>query len=766
MMTIKIAKVAGYCFGIQNAIEIAEKSLEENSGPIYSLGDISHNHQEMQRLQEKGISKIDDVDQIDSGTVIIRTHGVSKEIIEKLESKDINIIDATCPYVKNIHKKVEKFDREGYQIVIIGNQNHPEVIGSKGWSSKDAVIISTIEEAKALDDYDKICIVAQTTFINEKFNEIVEVLRTKSRDILVFNTICSATALRQEAAVELAKQVDGMVVVGGYHSSNTQKLKEVCEAHCKNIWHVETAEDLDLESLKSLDSIGLTAGASTPVWLIEEVTEKMEENKLDQEVVVEEVEIPEETVSEDNNVIEETSVEPEENTEVLDAPVEEVFLGSEEDGSDEEIDFATAVDNMVSSVRKNHPLTGEVISISDDEVIVKIPYKQDAVIYKRDFTWKRDEDLQNLVKVGDQVTAIVTDLNDGEGRVKLSKIKYDNREIQDRLGKAYEDREILRGKITKVSGSGLIVDVGFAEIFMPASQYHLRYVKDLESLVGNEVRGVIIDYNAKRRRAILSQKVLLQEEKDQRQREQQLAKEKRYDELNVDDVITGKVKTIADFGVFVDLDGIDGFVHRSDLTWDRNNNPSALVEKGQEIETKIIAKNDEDKKIKLSVKALQERPWEKFIKSYAINDEIDVDITNTLDFGAFAQIIAGVEGLIHISEISYDRVEKVSDVLKPGETVKVKIIGIDEDKEKISLSIKATLPRPEYVKRPKRNVEEGDFEERPRRRSRKNERSRSNRQQSNRNRTVYDDSAEFTLGDSFGDLLGGIDFGFEDEEEE
>lgn len=751
-MNIIKAEKAGYCFGIKNAMNTIDALLERADGqPVTMLGELSHNKQEMNRLFEAGVQKAEAVEDVSSGHLVIRSHGVTKAEIEAARRKGLDVIDATCPFVKAMQRKIEKYDCLGYQIIVIGDKAHPEVIGACGWAKTPPIVINDVQSAQALDDYDKLCIVAQTTLIEEKFNQITNVLKNKSRDILIFNTICSATADRQEAAARTAERVDGMIVVGGYHSSNTQKLTEICKAHCKNTWHVETAGELNMRALAGCGTVGITAGASTPDWIIQEVTESMEENKLEQTVVAQE--------EAEAAQVEETAVAEAAAPEVVEETVEATEETPAEDVSDENFDFAAAVDNM-KPVRKNAVIDGEVLSVSDDEVILNIGYKSDGVIYKRDYTWKKDENLTDLVKKGDTITAVVTDLNDGDGRVKLSKIKYDNQKVQRRLAEAYENKEVLNGKVTAVSGSGLIVDVGFAEIFMPASQYHLRYVKDLEALVGNDVRGIIIDYNAKRRRAILSQKVILEKEHKARQKEQRELKEKRFNELNIDDVVNGKVKTITDFGIFVDLDGIDGFVHRSDLTWERANEPKSLVEKGQDIEAKVISKNEEDKKIKLSVKALQEKPWEKFVNAYKEGDEVDVIITNTLDFGAFAQIIPGVEGLIHISEISYDRVESVGSVLTPGETVKAKIIGINNDKEKISLSIKQTLPKPE---RPQRTPRKNNRDRGEGRSFDRGEGRRSRRPQSNRNKTVYEESANVTLGDAFGSLFDGLDFSDDEE---
>lgn len=715
-MKIIIAEKAGYCFGIQNAMAMVENTLKTYPGQqIYCLGDISHNRQEMGRLITLGVKKVDTLDAVEDGVVIIRSHGVGRNVITAAEEKALTIVNATCPFVRAMQNKVRDYYEKGYQIVIVGNAEHPEVVGAMGWCDDSGIVLSSGDEVDALPHFEKICVVAQTTIIETKFQRITEALKNKADECVIFNTICSATAERQAAAAKTAEGVEYMIVVGGYHSSNTQKLLEVCKAHCKNTCHIETAGELDPDEIKKYQTIGITAGASTPDWIVKEVTESMEENVLEQE----------QTQAVLNDV------------------------------ADEEFDFAKELEDSMKSIRKGAPVEGEVIAVDADEVILNIGYKSDAVIKKSDYTWKHDEELTDLVKPGDLITAIVTDLNDGSSRVKLSKIKYENQKVQNKLAEAFENQDVLEGKIKSVSGSGLIVDIGFTDIFMPASQYHVRYVKDLESLIGEEVKGKIIDYNAKRRRAILSQKVILEKEIKEKQAKQREVKEKRFGELNVDDVVKGNVKTITNFGIFVDLDGIDGFVHRSDLTWERANEPKDLVQKGQEIEAKVISKNQEDKKIKLSVKALMPRPWDVFVQEYNEKDDVEVKITNVLDFGAFAEIIPGVEGLIHVSEISYDRVESVAAVLKPGDVVKVKIIGINTEKEKISLSIKATLEAPERPQRSRSKKREGGFTgDRPNRGG-----GQKKRAAQNRNTTVYEESANVTLGDAFGNLFEGLSFG-------
>ncbi|MGL4606820.1 MAG: bifunctional 4-hydroxy-3-methylbut-2-enyl diphosphate reductase/30S ribosomal protein S1 [Eubacteriaceae bacterium] len=753
-MKIIIAEKAGYCFGIENAMKMVENTIASDKGPIYTLGPISHNKQVTEALEEQGLKILSDEEafNLESGCVILRSHGVSKEMIKGLEKRNIRIVNATCPYVRAVQKKVEDYFEAGYQIVIVGNKDHPEVIGANGWCENTALIINDINHLENVEIYDRICIVAQTTIMASKFNEICQAIQLRVPEVVIFNTICSATVERQAAAEKTASEVEYMIVIGGYHSSNTQKLVDICKIHCEETCHVETIRDLDLAEVMRFNTIGITAGASTPDWIVKEVLEGMEEqNKIAEEnVVVEEV------VTEEQPMVEEVVVE---ETVVEETVVEPTAVVEEE----EEFDFAASIEESLKTIRRGTEVEGEVIHIAEDEVILNIGYKADGIIKKNDFTWKSDEELADLVKLGDKVWCIVTDLNEGSGNVKLSKIKYDNRLVQKQLSDAFENKTILEGTIKDISGNGLIVDIGFTDIYMPASQYHVRYVKDLNTLIGEKVKGLIIDYNPKRRRAILSQKIIL--EKDMKERREQVKemKEKRFAELNVDDVIKGVVKTITNFGIFVDLDGIDGFVHRSDLTWEKINEPKDIVEKGQEIEAKVIAKNDEDKKIKLSVKALLDRPWDDFVKKYKVDDEVEVTITNILDFGAFAQVIPGVEGLIHVSEISYNRVESVASVLKTGDVLTVKIIGINSEKEKISLSKKATEEAPARPAPTPRSSSSSSTGERERSNNfgGGGNRKPQNFSNNNRNKTVYEETANVTLGDAFGDMFSGL-FGEEE----
>lgn len=663
-MEIIVAKSAGYCFGVQKAIETVEDSIQKYNKSIYTLGPIIHNNQVIENLEKQGVYSINNIDEIEDGVTIIRSHGVEPKVYETVEKKKLDVVDATCPYVRNIQDKVRKYYNQGYQIVIVGNQDHPEVIGVNGWCDNTAIILNSIEEVKEVSYYKKICVVAQTTIIESIFSEIISKIVPKSKEIVIFNTICNTTVKRQEEAKELSQIVDVMIVIGGYHSSNTQKLANICKKYCNNTYHIETYEDLPLSEMIRYNKIGITAGASTPDWIIKEVIEKME-NQI-------------------NN-----------NTE------------------NQQKDFKESVEESLVKIQKNDIVTGEVISVNASEIVVNIGYKADAVISKNELTDK-DVALNDIIQVGDKIEVMILSLNDGEGNVIASKQRVDRKKATEKIKGAFENEEMLDGTITKSVKGGFMVNIGFMDVFMPLSQYHIEYIKDPESVVGKNVRGKIIEYDPSKNRIIYSQRIVLEKEiKDK--------KEKVLDSLKEGQTITGAVKNIVKFGAFIDLGGIDGLIHISDLSWQRVQKPQDVLSIGETVTAKVIEVDRENEKVKLSLKALEEEPWSKVFRVYSVGDKINVKVTKLMNFGAFAEIIPGVEGLIHKSQISYEPIEKVEDILQQGQEVETQIIDMNKEKKRIGLSIIALQDKPT------KKIEKDE--------------------------TVYQEKDDLTLGDVFGNLF-------------
>jgi 4-hydroxy-3-methylbut-2-enyl diphosphate reductase len=644
-MNITVAESAGFCIGVDRAVSIVEKTAKNanSTNKIYTLGELIHNRDVTDELASLGVGILFSASEATAGsTVVIRSHGVGKNEYAELESRKAAVVDATCIYVKSIQNKVEKYHKNGYTIVIIGDKDHPEVIGVNGWCNNTAAIVSTVQEAKEINRDPPFCIVAQTTFIRSRFQEIAEAVQGAHLGSVVFDTICSATEKRQREAEALSAQVEAMIVIGGKNSSNTKKLVEICSNKCSNVCHIETAAELRTEQFRACETLGITAGASTPEKLILEVRNIMD------------------------NTME---------------------------------NFERSLDNF-KQIKVGDIVTGEIISVNEQEIYINIGYKSDGIVKKSDFVLDLYSDLPSIAAIGDQVTAMVTDMNDGTGNVVLSKIKFDEIEAFNEAENKFKNGESLDAKITKIVKGGVIVDLGFAKGFMPGNQYALRYTEDLNALLGKEITGRIIEFDKEKNKIIFSRRVILQEEKAHQREEKERLRNEAISGLELGQELSAPVKNITDFGIFLDLGGVDGFIHVSDLSWKRVPNPKNFCSVGEVVQAKIIELDKESYKVKLSIKALSQEPWIQFIEKYRVGDKVDVKIKSIVKFGAFAEILPGVEGLIHISNISYEKVASADSVLQVGEELTVKIIDIDTEKRKIGLSLK------EMAAPPKRRIEQ------------------------------------------------------------
>jgi len=631
---IIIADNAGFCFGVKRAIAMADSFVTNLDRVVYSLGPLIHNPQEVKRFEEKGLVAVDSIAEITGNKVIIRSHGVSKLVIEQMNERNIEIIDSTCPFVKSVHRRVEEFQKQGYNIVIIGDANHPEVIGINGWCNNEAYIINSEEEAIGLPEFDKICVVSQTTNTQNKFETLSEILMGKGNEVKVFNTICNATNLRQQSCREVAQKVDAMIVIGGYHSSNTKKLVEISEEYCKDVYHIETPEELNLKKLQGLKKIGITAGASTPDWIIKEVIKTMDNIN---------------------------------NNEMMEA-----------------------IESSFTRVHRGDILKGKVLFVTDNEIMVNIGYKSDGIIKREELSDDPDVKPKNLFKQGDEIDVFVVRLDDGEGNVVLSLKKVEDFKNWDIVEKLFEDKERVECKVLNVIKGGLSVLVHGLNGFMPASQVSVSYVSDLSPYKGKTLIAKVIDFDKNKKRIILSRKVIEREELNNKRKEL-------WASLEVDKIIEGTVQRLADFGAFVDLGGVDGLIHISDLSWNRIKHPSEVVHEGQNVKVKVLSFDKDKNRISLGLKQTIEEPWVAFSKNVNIGDIVEGTVVNLLDFGAFIRLKEGVDGLLHVSQISKEHVEKPSDVLKIGDILNVKVIDINGEDKKISLSLKEALKETEEV---------------------------------------------------------------------
>ncbi|MFP4698158.1 MAG: bifunctional 4-hydroxy-3-methylbut-2-enyl diphosphate reductase/30S ribosomal protein S1 [Eubacteriales bacterium] len=627
-MKIIRAKTAGFCFGVNQAVTKAYENINKKN--IYTLGAIIHNQQVVNDLAKKGIKVINfdkDIHTIEEGTIIIRSHGIGKKVYDKLKEKNFELIDTTCPYVKRIHKIVREKSKQGYKIIVIGNDNHPEVLGIVGWSVSKPIIIDTIEKAKKaeINSDNKVCIVSQTTFNINKFEEIVEIIKKKVYDVIVFNTICSATLERQNEAAQIAKIADKMIVIGGKHSSNTRKLYEICKKECLETYHIETLNDIDTTIFNYNDTIGITAGASTPNNIIEEVFSTM-------------------------------SLENE--------------------------SFEQLLEDSLISIHPGKVVKGTILEVKPEEVILNFGYKSDGIITKKEFTNYPNVDLKTLVNVGDEIKAKVIKVNDGEGQVLLTYKRLAAEEGYQRLQEAFKNKEVLKEKVAEVLSSGLVVIVDEARVFIPASLVSDQYVEDLKDYQNKEIEFMIIEFNPRRRRIIGSRKELIKLEKEKQEKDL-------FDKIEVGMVINGRVKNVTDFGAFIDLDGADGLLHISEMSWGRIKNPSSVLKVNENIDVLVKEVDKDNKKIALSLKFEGQNPWNNATEKFAIGNVVTGKVARMTNFGAFIELEPGIDALLHVSQISKKHVDKPSDELKIGDEITAKIVDFKEEEKKISLSIKA-----------------------------------------------------------------------------
>ena len=638
-MSIKLARHAGFCFGVKRAMDIVLDTADGTTKPIYTLGPLIHNEQVVKHLESKNVFVSNSIDEIaDDSTVIIRTHGVPKAYHDVLKNKNCNIIDATCPFVKKIHKIVHDNYEKGFDIIIVGDANHPEVIGINGWCNNSAKIIASVSELSEIDTKNDACIVVQTTFSTKIWHEIKNFVKTSCQTVHIFDTICSATEDRQAEAVNLSASVDTMVVVGGKHSSNTKKLVDICKGQCSNTYHIETVSELPNETWVNRN-IGVTAGASTPEWIIKEVISKMSEEKV---------------------------------MEVTD-----------------EISFAEELEKSLVNLKTGDVVKGVVIGITPTEVYVDLGSKADGIIPVGELSDDPSVSPEDIVKVGDEIDVFVVRVNDVEGTIKLSKKKLDIIAGQKKLESAVETQEILEGKVIDAVNGGVIVLSNGTRVFVPARQAASKFVRELDTLVGTNVQFRLIEFNPRRRKIVGSIKSVSDE-----------IVAKQLDEFwstaEVGKEYTGTVKSLTNFGAFVDIGGIDGLIHISELSWGRVKHPSDVLKVGDTVKVFIIALDKEKNKISLGYKRAEDNPWEIIKTKIALDDVVKVKIVRIVSFGAFAEIIPNVDGLIHISQIANKHIDTVSSVLKVGDEVEAKVTELDLDSKKISLSMRALL-EPEKV---------------------------------------------------------------------
>ncbi len=649
-MKITLAKTAGFCFGVNAAVNTVYDLV--NSGQrVCTLGPIIHNPQLVEELGGKGVRIVEMPSQVENGEVlVIRSHGVEKAVIDQCKNNSIKYVDATCPFVSKIHKIVTEHSLQGFVTIIAGDKNHQEVKGIVGHTFGQVYVVADENELGDLlkNNPDllikNVILVSQTTFNAKTWEKVQKIVKKVCTNAKVFDTICNATSMRQQEAYELSKCNDAIIVIGGRHSSNTAKLFQVCAANCEKTFLIETAKELPLERLKECESIGVVAGASTPAGIIKEAIKTMSE--LLQPV-----------------------------DEQLEATVEKSF----EEMTDEEA-FEASLNNLTGDQK----VVGTVIAVNPSEITVDIGRGVTGYITAAEYSSDSNVNLVDEVKVDDQINLIIMKINDQEGTAMLSKRRYDAIAGWDNIKAAKDSGEVLTGVVRDIIKGGVVVYSNNVRVFIPASQATASRNEALEDLKGKEVSFRIIEIG-RGRRAIGSIRSVLRELK-------QAAEEKIWANIAVGDRFTGTVKSLTSYGAFVDIGGVDGMVHISELSWTRIKNPSEVVLVGDTVEVYVKELDADKKKISLGYKKEEENPWTIFQNNYNVDDVVKVTIVSMTTYGAFARIIPGIDGLIHISQIANKHIAKPADELTIGQEVEAKITVIDFDKKRVSLSIRALLP--------------------------------------------------------------------------
>ena len=632
-MQIILAKTAGFCFGVNRAVKLTYELLEQGR-PVATLGPLIHNPQVVEDLESKGAITCDSVDDVPDGCeVVIRSHGVGQSVYDKISTRRLAYHDATCPFVTKIHKIAARAGAEGAMLLVAGDAKHPEVQGIVGHTTgKVEVFANLVELEKLLPELTQqksIFAVAQTTFNVQSWETCKEFLKNQCTNAKIFDTICNATWARQQEAEDLSQKCDHMVVIGGHHSSNTQKLLQVAARHTKAI-NVETADELDKDWLNGARIVGVTAGASTPSSIIEEVLNCMSEEIRD------------------------------------DMSFEEMLAASE-----------------AKPLYAGKIVKAKVISVSPTECVVGIDgSKHTGIVKLSEMSHDPNAKMEDLVKVDDELDLVVVKTNDQEGVDTLSRVRFEAQKGMKDVSEAAENGTVMEGDVMEANKGGVVVNVKGVRVFVPRSQATMRRDEDYTKLVGQHVKLVITECAGRKIVGSIN-KVTAEENKAKR--------DEFWKNVEVDKQYTGVVKSLTSYGAFVDIGGVDGLCHISELSWSNIKHPSEVVSVGDTIEVYVKSYDPENQKVSLGYKKEEDNPWEKLKNEYPIGSEFEAPVVSITKFGAFVRILPGIDGLVHISEISNERVNKVSDVLKVGDMVKVKLINVDFDRKRISLSMKACL---------------------------------------------------------------------------
>ena len=655
MKEIIRAENSGFCFGVKSAIDMANKLIQQppSEGSIYCCGPLIHNDIVTEDLKNRGLDIISSLSEASRGdTVLIRSHGVGQAFYSEAEEKEIKIVDATCPYVKKIQNKVKEAYEAGGNIVIVGSADHPEVLGINGWCGGKAIVVATGEEANNIKE-DNLYIVAQTTIRKELLDEVIFHINKQGKNFSVHNTICSATQKRQDSCKETAKKVDMMIVIGGKKSSNSKKLYEIAYKNCAKAFFIENLTDLPLKEVEKCNKIGVAAGASTPETVIEEVIANMSENI---------------TENNEKNLMH---------------------------------DLMDEIEKSLRLPRSGEIVTGKVLQATEKEVIVNLGCKKDGIIPKDEVSLEEGQKLTDLFKEGDKIQAKVVRTEDGE--ILLSKKRLEVNEHWNEVADALENKSVLNVKVVKQVNGGVIAVFKEVSGFIPMSQLSDRYVENADEFIGKTLDVQVSRVDKTRGKAVFSHKVILAEEKAKKIAEI-------WDKLSVGDIVEGTVMRFTDYGAFVDIGGIDGLLHISEISWGKLKHPQEVLAIGDKVHVKILQMNEEKGKISLGLKQTIPEPWSVINEKYEVGQVVSGKVVQIKEYGAFVEIEPGLDGLVHISEVDHKRVANIADEISLNQEVNAMILEIDTERKRISLSLKACIEKPVEFEEAV-EIEDEDFEE-------------------------------------------------------
>lgn len=670
---IILAKHAGFCFGVRRAIDLALAAADSKTSlPIRTLGPLIHNPQVVQELEGRGLQAVDHPDEMKSGVLIIRCHGVPPRVKSLAESAGLEVLDATCPFVCRSMQWAKAMKDEGYRVVIVGDRDHPEVVAVSGAVEDEALVVSDPEAVRRLPAIERAGVVAQTTQVLSNYQACVAALMEKSKELKVYDTICTATSQRQEAADDLSRRASVILVIGGKNSANTTRLFRICADKCPRTYHIETETEIDPEWFEPSDLVGVTAGASTPNRLIEGVVRRMREiaEKMEQDVA--------------HPVGPQPGIDGVNAGEASTAGTAGV---SHVESADDQTGFAGESGGYEQTLKTLSPgdvVRGKVVHVGSDEILVDIGYKSEGRIPVHEIGLKSGQVPSDVASPGDELDVHVLKVEDDEGSVLLSKKRADNELTWRALEEAHQAGKVLQAKVTERVKGGLLVDVGLRG-FVPASHVERNYVENLDKFVGDVLRLKVLELDRSKNNVVLSRKEVLEEDYAR-------AKAETFASLKEGQVVQGEVRRLTDFGAFVDIgSGVEGLLHVSEMAWSRVRHPSDVLREGEPVKVMVLNVDRQNERISLGHKQVLPNPWDTVDKRYQVGQVVSGEVTRVVDFGAFVRVEEGIEGLVHVSQLSDRRVAKPQEVVSQGDKVDAKIVSIDQQARRIGLSIRELL---------------------------------------------------------------------------